>query len=384
MTTDNPQAGKPSPEEQRLHEEIARLGKIVRVLMDRVERSATEGESAFGFFQTTLVLEGLVQRRTEELGAALARTRKIARQFAESEARFRGLAEQSLAGIAIIEADVFTYVNSRFAETFGYSRQEIMALPLLQTVAQASRRTVAEHARKCLAGEEHEPLLDYQGLKKDGSHADIELSSSRMKVHNKAALVLVVTDVTARKRAQQQVLALNRRLAQQAIHDPLTGLYNRRYMEESLERELLRAKRNDTQVSVVMCDLDHFKNINDKYGHQAGDKVLKSFGALVKRRCRATDISCRYGGEEFLLVFPNMPGDIACEWAEHMRVTLAETPVADGGHQLKVTASFGVAVYPTHGTNPSQLVSAADSAQYAAKAAGRNRVVCAPSRTGAA
>lgn len=378
MTTAGTPEAKPSPEEQRLREEVARLGKIVRVLMDRAERSAGEGASAFGLFQTSLVLEDQVQRRTEELRGALARSKKIAHRLAESEARFRGLAEQSLAGIAILEADTFTYVNSRFAEAFGYSRKEIIALPLLETVAQTSRKPVAEHVRKCLAGEECETLIDYQGRKKDGSHVDIELSSSRMKMHDKAALILVVTDVTARKKAQQQVLALNRRLAQQAIRDPLTGLYNRRYMEESLERELLRAKRTDTPVSVVMCDLDHFKDINDQYGHQAGDKVLKTFGALVKRRCRATDISCRYGGEEFLLVFPNMPGDIACEWAEHMRVTLAETPIADGGHHLKITASFGVAVYPSNGTTPHNLVSAADSAQYAAKAAGRNRVVCAP------
>lgn len=377
MTTAGHSEAKASSEEQRLRDEIERLGKIVRVLMDRAERGAGEGISAYGLFQTTVMLEDQVQRRTEELRGALARSKRIAHRLAESEARFRGLAEQSLAGIAILEADSFTYVNSRFAEAFGYSRKEIMALPLLDTVAPASRRAVAEHARKCLADEECETLVDYQGRKKDGSHVDIELSSSRMKMHDKAALILVVTDVTARKKAEQQVLALNRRLAQQAIRDPLTGLYNRRHMEESLERELLRAKRTDTPVSVVMCDLDHFKAINDKYGHQAGDKVLKTFGALVKRRCRASDISCRYGGEEFLLVFPNMPGDIACEWAEHMRVTLAETPIADGNNSLRITASFGVAVYPGNGTTPHKLVSAADSAQYAAKAAGRNKVVCA-------
>jgi diguanylate cyclase (GGDEF)-like protein/PAS domain S-box-containing protein len=378
MTTAGPPEAKPSPEEQRLHEEIVRLNKIVRVLMDRAERSPGEGASAFGLFQTSLVLEDQVQRRTEELRGALARSKRIAHRLAESEARFRGLAEQSLAGIAILEADAFTYVNSRFAEAFGYTRDEVKALPLLETVAPASRRPVAEHVRKCLAGEACETLLGYRGRKKDGSLVDIELSSSRMKVHDKAALILVVADVTARKKAEHQVLALNRRLAQQAIRDPLTGLYNRRHMEESLERELLRAKRTDTPVSVVMCDLDHFKAINDRYGHQAGDEVLKTFGALVKRRCRASDISCRYGGEEFLLVFPNMPSDVACEWAEHMRVTLAETPIADGKNQMKITASFGVAVYPTHGTAPHKLVSAADSAQYAAKAAGRNRVVCAP------
>jgi diguanylate cyclase (GGDEF)-like protein/PAS domain S-box-containing protein len=384
MTAATPPGSEPTPEEQGLQQEIARLNKIVRALMDRAERSAAEGASEFGLFQTTLVLEELVQRRTEQLREVLAQTKKIGRRLTESEARFRALAEQSLAGIAILETNSFTYVNSRFAETFGYTRKEIMAIRPLDAVTQASRRLVNGHVRKCLAGEEHAALLDFQGQKKDGTIVDIELASSRMRLHDKPALIFVVADVTARKQAEHQISALNRRLAQQAIHDPLTGMYNRRYMEEALERELLRAKRNDTPVSVVMCDLDHFKDINDTYGHQAGDKVLKTFGSLVKRRCRATDIGCRYGGEEFLLVFPNMPSNIAYEWAEHMRVTLAETPISEGKNNLVVTASFGVAVYPTNGVTRHQLVSAADSAQYAAKAAGRNRVVCAPSQSVAA
>jgi PAS domain S-box-containing protein len=189
MTTMDLPEARPSPEAQRLHEEIARLNKIVRVLMDRAERSAGEGASAFGVFQTTLVLEDQVLRRTEELREALTRSKKIARRLAESEARFRALADQSLAGIAVLEADVFTYVNSRFAEAFGYSRKELMALPLLETVAPTSRRSVTKHVRKCIAGEQCDTLLDYLGRRKDGSHVDIELSSSRMKIRDKVALI---------------------------------------------------------------------------------------------------------------------------------------------------------------------------------------------------
>jgi diguanylate cyclase (GGDEF)-like protein/PAS domain S-box-containing protein len=377
MTTGDSVRPGPTSEEQGLRDEVARLKKIVRVLMDRAERSGSEDTSAFGQFHATIVLEDLVQRRTEELRKALERNRKITRTLRESEARFRGLAEQSVAGIAIVEAESFTYVNSRFAETFGYSRDEIMALPPIETVARLSRPLFAEHVRRCLAKEHCDTLLSYVGRKKDGSAADIELSSSRMRFGDKVALILVVTDVTARKRAEDKVLALNRRLAEQAIRDPLTGLYNRRYMEESLERELLLARRSDTPVSVVMCDIDHFKSINDRYGHQAGDRVLKSFGSLVKRRCRGSDIACRYGGEEFLLVLPGMPSHIAAEWAEQMRATIAATTISWCGNRLSVTASFGVAVYPAHGSTSDEIISAADSAQYAAKAAGRNQVRCA-------
>jgi diguanylate cyclase (GGDEF)-like protein/PAS domain S-box-containing protein len=374
MKTGGSNRSQPPTEEQRLHEEVARLEKIVRVLMDRAERSGSEAASAFELFQSTIVLEDLVQRRTEELRKALARNEKITRTLRESEARFRGLAEQSLAGIAIVEAGSFTYVNARFAETFGYSREEIMALPPMETVSRASRPLFAEHVRRCFAKEQCETLLSYLGRKKDGSTVDIELSSSRMRFGDKIALILVVTDVTARKKAERKVLALNRRLAEQAIRDPLTGLYNRRHMEESLARELLLARRNGTPVSVVMCDIDHFKLINDRYGHQAGDKVLKTFGSVVKRGCRSSDIACRYGGEEFLLVLPGMSGDVAAEWAEQMRTTIAETPTSWHGNALSVTASFGIAVYPTHGSTSDEIISAADGAQYSAKAAGRNQV----------
>ena len=365
-------------ENARLRTEISQFEQIVRVLMDRVERSAGQEVTEFGLFQTAIVLEDLVQRRTEELTKALRRNERITRALRGSEARFRGLADQSLAGIAIVEADRFTYVNTRFADTFGYKRDEIMTVPPMETISKTSRATFAEHVRECLASECRPQLLEFEGRKKDDSLVDIELSSSRMKVAGKVALIFVVADVTARKKAEREVQALNERLAEQAIQDPLTGLYNRRFMEESLEHELLRAKRNHVPVSVVMCDLDHFKQVNDRYGHQTGDKVLRSFGSLLKRRCRGSDIASRYGGEEFLLVFPNMPIDLAVEWAEHMRVTIAETAIQEGSNTLRVTASFGVAAFPTHGTTQRQIISAADAAQYAAKAAGRNQVKCAP------
>jgi diguanylate cyclase (GGDEF)-like protein len=164
-------------------------------------------------------------------------------------------------------------------------------------------------------------------------------------------------------------------LAAQAIRDPLTGLYNRRFMEESLENELIRAKRNGAPVSVVMCDLDHFKSVNDLYGPQAGDKVIEMFSTQVKRQCRGSDIASRYGGEEFLLVFPGMRAELAVTRAERMRGAIAEASVITAGSRtVRVTASFGVATYPADGQSWEEVVAAADNALYEAKAAGRNQV----------
>lgn len=364
-------------EEQTLRDEIVRLNKIVQALMDRAERSTSSQVSEFGLFQTTIVLEDLVERRTEELAQALERNEKISRTLAESEARFHGLADQSLAGIAIVGGDRFTYANARFAETFGYTREEVMSLSPIELVVEASRPAMKEHARRCIADDPRETLLTYQCRRKDGSVVDVDLSSSRLYVGGEVALVFVITDVTSRMQAERRVQALNRRLAEQAIRDPLTNLYNRRFMEDSLQRELVRARRQTYPVSVIMCDIDHFKTINDTYGHQTGDKVLKAFGSLVRRRCRGSDFGSRYGGEEFLLVFPNMPGDIACVRAEQLRVATAAMRVPSGNEVLRITSSFGVAVFPLHGLTLDGIISSADEAQYQAKAAGRNQVKCA-------
>ena len=123
-----------------------------------------------------------------------------------------------------------------------------------------------------------------------------------------------------------------------------------------------------------MGDLDHFKAVNDRYGHLAGDEVLRFFGDLVMRHVRASDIFCRYGGEEFVLVLPDLEGDAAIERAEQMREELALAPVVFGDSQIPMTVSFGVATFPSDGRTGDELIAAADRALYQAKAAGRNRV----------
>ena len=168
------------------------------------------------------------------------------------------------------------------------------------------------------------------------------------------------------------------KLHDQAISDPLTGLYNRRYLSEFLSRELVRAERSATPVAVIMIDLDRFKRINDSFGHEAGDIVLTSVGALLKSKVRGSDIACRYGGEEFLLVLPQAGVDAANRRAEDARLAIADLDLNHAGRPLgKMTASLGIAVFPDHAGDIDSLLRAADVALYAAKGAGRNRVMIA-------
>jgi diguanylate cyclase (GGDEF)-like protein len=172
-----------------------------------------------------------------------------------------------------------------------------------------------------------------------------------------------------------EIQQLHAQLHDQAMRDSLTGLYNRRYLNDMLERELARARRETYPLSLMMIDLDHFKKVNDTYGHQAGDEVLKYFSGMLNERARAEDILCRYGGEEFLLLLPKMPLEVARERAEQWRSDFQALTVAVGEHRIQTTLSVGIAAYPDHGTTPDQLTQNADLALYIAKKDGRNRVV---------
>ena len=172
----------------------------------------------------------------------------------------------------------------------------------------------------------------------------------------------------------REVTALHERLQEQAIRDPLTGLFNRRYLDETLDHELARAKRDGYALSLAMIDVDHFKTINDTYGHQAGDEVLKAIGALLLAQAREGDLACRYGGEEFVLVTPRMPLATARERAEQWRASFADLKIRHGELELSVTFSVGLATYPDHGASADSLMVSADQALYRAKALGRNRV----------
>jgi diguanylate cyclase (GGDEF)-like protein len=172
-----------------------------------------------------------------------------------------------------------------------------------------------------------------------------------------------------------EIQILQDRLKEQALRDPMTGLFNRRYLDTIVPHELARCSREKLPLCVMMIDLDHFKTVNDTYGHQGGDEVLKALAELLLASVRASDVACRYGGEEFLLLLPNMSADNAVTRAEHWRAAFAATTVNFGGAAIQATLSIGIALYPEEGGTADELTRCADLALYEAKKRGRNRVV---------
>jgi diguanylate cyclase (GGDEF)-like protein len=172
-------------------------------------------------------------------------------------------------------------------------------------------------------------------------------------------------------------MGLREKLRNQALRDPLTGLYNRRYMEDCLQRFVRLADRENREVSVVMVDLDHFKRLNDEHGHAFGDAVLRDTAMAIVGGLRETDVVCRYGGEEIVVILPDCNLDRAEDKAEALRVRIEALSQT---HGAAITASFGVAAVPYTSTGVMDLLAAADGALYKAKQGGRNRVATAPTR----
>ena len=177
-------------------------------------------------------------------------------------------------------------------------------------------------------------------------------------------------------RAQlDEINRLQEQLREQAHRDPLTGQYNRRYLDTTLQRELMRCAREESPISLLMVDIDHFKTINDTHGHPVGDEVLRQMGLILATHARAHDVVCRYGGEEFLLMLPQLPLPQALQRAEQLRRAVQSHAFLTAGGEIAVTLSVGVASYPDHGHTVDELLRSADHALYQAKREGRNRVV---------
>lgn len=223
--------------------------------------------------------------------------------------------------------------------------------------------------------------------KPDRRTIELVISPLRTRRGKVTGRLIMLRDISARRRAQDNLQQANEllkaqleenqllqaKLREQAVHDALTGMFNRTYLDDTLGRELARAEREGSPVSLLMIDIDHFKSVNDTYGHKAGDLMLEAIGRLFMSRTRSSDMIFRYGGEEFLALLPGMPLDAAAERAECLCEKVEALKVDYEGKSVQITVSIGAATYHA-GLNADAVLGAADRALYKAKALGRNCV----------
>ena len=373
----------------------------IELVKQRIQKSMIEREMLPFIEEKIIRLDG--QTATVEVASQPIETDGIAltlvvfrditerKQVEDKLLQLSRAVEQSPASIMITNTDgIIEYVNPRFTQVTGYPAEEVIGKnPRFLSTDQTKAGSHQQLWSSITVGREWQG--EFVNRKKNGElYYESAIISPIIDAHGVITHYLAVKeDITERKRAQDEIQQANQKLQsqleaiqllqielrEQAIRDPLTGLYNRRYLDETLDRELARAERENYPVSFLIFDIDHFKKINDSYGHYAGDMVLKNMAAQLTSHARVGDIVCRYGGEEFLVVMPDVSADIALQIAERCRKAFEESRTIIEEKDIQATLSCGIAAFPQNGTKGVDLIAAADRAMYLAKAAGRNQVV---------
>ncbi len=292
-----------------------------------------------------------------------------------SELRYRRLFEAAQDGILLLDAETgaITDVNPFLIDMLGYSREEFMEKKLWEVGAFKD----IEASREAFEALQRNEYIRYEDLPlraKDGRLVQVEFVSNVYLVGSEKVIQCNIRDITERKQAQEALLQSEARLREQSARDYLTGLFNRRYLEETLERELDRATRNHNPLGIIMLDVDDFKRFNDIHGHAAGDVILSKLGELLLGHFRVEDIPCRYGGDEFIVALPDASLEATIERAERLCEHAQHLNSQFEGQRLEITLSIGVAIFPKDGVTSAALLKAVDAALYRAKREGRNRV----------
>lgn len=297
----------------------------------------------------------------------------------DSEVRYRRLFEAAQDGILILDAETgaITDVNPFMINLLGYSREEFIEKKLWQVGAfqdvQASK-----DAFLALQKDQYIRYKDLPLKAKDGHLISVEFVSNVYQAGDERVIQCNIRDITEQKKIHDALIKSADDLREQSVRDHITGLFNRRYLEETLTREILRATRKGLSLGVIMFDIDDFKRFNDTWGHAAGDIVLSQLGRMLQKHFRGEDIPCRYGGDEFIIILPDASqkatyerAALICQRAKELQITFGDE------HLDSCTLSLGVAVFPEHGKTTVDILSSVDDALYVAKRRGRDQIVIA-------
>jgi diguanylate cyclase (GGDEF)-like protein/PAS domain S-box-containing protein len=284
----------------------------------------------------------------------------------ESEERYRSLFENANEAIFVAQDGRLVFLNPMTSRLIGYSSEELMGRSFLDFIHPDDQNMVIENYLKRLKGEDFQTRYTFRYLAKNGAIRWMEIGAVLIKWDGRPATLNFCTDITEQKHAAEKIRQL-------AYHDSLTGLPNRKLFSDRLGIALAQARRNQKDVAVTMLDLDHFKDVNDTLGHDVGDLLLKSAAERLSAALRKGDTVARFGGDEFVLILPDLKGTEDAVQVAQKIVESFRKPFLIDTHQLIVTTSIGITVCPNDGTDENMLLKNADIAMYQAKQAGRDR-----------
>jgi diguanylate cyclase (GGDEF)-like protein/PAS domain S-box-containing protein len=307
--------------------------------------------------------------------------KRIENALADSELRYRRLFETAKDGILILDAKTgqITDANPFLQAMLGYRHAELLGKTLWE-IGPFKDVVASRAAFRQLQAKEYVRYDNLPLETKDRERRNVEFVSNVYMVDGMKVIQCNIRDITERKeiedRTRRVTEGLLSSLREQANHDPLTGLFNRRYLDDSLPRELSLSQRRSTSLSVAVLDVDHFKRFNDAFGHDAGDLALRECAHVLSQNLRASDIACRLGGEEFALVLPDSSLADTRQRVEQICAVIKQLETRYDGQSLgTMTLSAGIATSPEHASTAPELLRAADIALYAAKQAGREQVI---------
>ncbi|MFP4082196.1 MAG: diguanylate cyclase [Candidatus Aminicenantes bacterium] len=308
----------------------------------------------------------------------LTEYRQMEAELKEAENRWRALFERSMDWVYIHDLKGnFIDANPPALKGLGYKKKEIKNLTFKSLLSLNQLPKVFKAIRELKRTGTQKKITRFKLKRKNGKHIFVETKASVIHRKGKRRYVLgIARDVTKRTQMEKELKEVNKKLKVLALTDDLTGLFNHSAVVERFKNELERAMRQKEPISLIMADLDHFKKINDKYGHLVGDQVLKETGRFIKDSFRSYDVTGRYGGEEFLIVMPNTRQKQAKNASERLRKKFKNNPLKFEGKEIKVSISIGLTTSMPHKDHldAETLMKQSDSALYNAKQKGRDRV----------
>ncbi|MFZ2266794.1 MAG: EAL domain-containing protein [Azonexus sp.] len=288
----------------------------------------------------------------------------LTQTFAEKEELFNSAMAAAQVGIFVLQDKVFKYANPHFLNLFGYTAEELLnRLGPLDLVIAEQHDFVIDQLRQSAAGmkgEDYELMV----IRKDGTQFPLLVFGTPSMLNGRPAAVGTVLDLSAQKLAE-------RRIRELADFDALTGLPNRRLLQARFSQLLATAEREESEIALVFLDLDHFKRVNDSLGHSVGDDLLREVAGRLVGAVRRVDTLARLGGDEFIIALPGITAAAAIEVARRL-LDVCVQPFAVAGHELTVTPSLGISIFPQDGKDLETLLKNADAAMYRAKEGGRN------------
>lgn len=298
--------------------------------------------------------------------------RLLEKQLNLSMKRFEAVVNTAYDGIITIdEQQNVKLFNDAAQSMFGYSETEIIGQPLTKLLPAKYQGKHHDYVdgfkRSQVDSRPMQTRAAVQGLRKDGSEFAIEVTISKIRIADNVEFTAVIRDISEKNQLLEELILSSRR-------DPLTELYNRRYFTELLNAEMIRSKRFERGFSILMLDIDHFKSINDRFGHTCGDAALVAFAKALTNSIREVDISCRWGGEEFLVLLPEIPKEAAMMVAEKIRKNIENLETIYNGDLIKLTVSIGLEYFSAEAIEMSHMINKVDKILYRAKNTGRNKV----------